>query len=92
MSSPHPTIAAWERDPHAGHYDAELNDWKMRVFWTPGPHDARGMFHWEATRDDAIKHSHEGFTEMEHAMADAEQVAALDAAKRSARLGTMING
>ena len=83
MSSAHPTISAWERDPHEGHYEAELHDWKLRVFWKRGDHHTRGLFHWEAERDEDTEHAHAGFTEMEAAMADAEHFAALDAAKRS---------
>ncbi len=86
MSSPHPTIKAWERDAHEGHYDAELHDWKLRVFWKASGHDTRGAFHWEASRDEETEHSHHGFVEMEHAMADAEGFAALDAVKRPAAI------
>jgi hypothetical protein len=83
MSSPHPTISAWTRDEQKGHYEAELHDWKLEVFWKSGGHGVRGLFHWEATRDELEEHSHEGFVEMEHAMADAEAFAALDARRRS---------
>jgi hypothetical protein len=92
MSSAHPTITAWERDPHEGHYDAELHDWKLRVVWKTGGHANRGMFHWEATRDEDSEHGHAGFVEIEDAMADAEHFAALDARKRSARIAAVTNG
>ena len=61
----------------------------LRVLWKRDGHDGRGMFHWEATRDEETEHGHDGFVEMEHAMADAEHFAARDAAKRSARIAAM---
>ena len=90
MSSPHPTISAWTRDTHEGFYEAELHDWKLKVFWKSGGHSERGMFHWEASRGEDTEHGHEGFTEMEGAMADAEAYAALDASKRSAQIAANI--
>src|SRR5690606_14110650 len=83
MSSPHPTISAWERDPHEGHYTAELHDWKLRVYWHSAGHATRGMFYWEATRDEDTAKGHGAFTEMEEAMADAEIFATHDAKRRS---------
>lgn len=91
MSSPHPTISAWTRDEHEGHYDAELHDWALRVFWKSEGHDSRGGFHWEATKDEDTEHGHHPFVEMEHAMADAEAFAALDARKRSAAISANID-
>jgi len=89
MSTPHPTISAWERDEHDGFYEAELHDWKLRVQWTPNKADVRGSFRWEAERadDDDTKKSSEGsYEEMEHAMAEAELFAAADAERRTAKI------
>ncbi len=85
MSAPHPTISAWQRSEEGG-YEAELHDWKLRVFWTPNTRERRGSFGWEATRDEHTEVGEEPFEEMEHAMAEAEHFAATDAAKRTQKI------
>lgn len=70
----HPTVSAWQRDEN-GNYEAEINGYRLKVWWAPAQgHDPRG-FRWEATGADGYRlfarHSHE---EMEVAMAEAETV------------------
>ncbi|MEZ4443040.1 MAG: hypothetical protein R3B72_28350 [Polyangiaceae bacterium] len=85
MSNPHPTISAWTRDAHEGHYQAELHGWTLTVRWLPGGAATRGMFRWEASRpDDKPAKAEEPVAEMEHAMALAEQFAQADADRRAA--------
>lgn len=93
MSHPHPTISAWQRDEHEGHYVAELHDWKLAVHWTPNSADRRGSFSWKAERD-GVKpvHGHEPFEEMEAAMADAEIFARRDADDRAAEASAGAEG
>ncbi len=92
MSHPHPTLSAWTRDDHDGHYAAELHDWKLEVRWspnkpnTPNEPGARGAFGWKAERDDNEHKGEQRFEEMEHAMVAAEAFSAADAQRRSAQL------
>lgn len=87
MSSPHPTISAWTRDEHEGHYEAQLHDWKLRVCWTPNEGDQRGSFYWTADRDgEKQRRSGDDFEECEHAMAHAEHFAHNDARQRTATI------
>ncbi|MEQ9318344.1 MAG: hypothetical protein RIF41_04260 [Polyangiaceae bacterium] len=93
MSHPHPTISAWQRDEHEGHYVAELHDWTLTVSWVPNSGDKRGYFAWAAERDGAkTAHSHEPFEEMEAAMADAEIFARTDADARAAKVSAGAEG
>lgn len=75
MSSPHPTISAWERDEHEGHYEADLFGWQLKVSWTPNKGATRGSFHWVAEQGADVHRSEHHFEEMELAMADAEHFA-----------------
>lgn len=80
----HPTISAWTRDPHEGHYTAELHDYKLVARWKPNKGDRRGSFYWTAERTGhKLIKSESHFEELEIAMADAEQFAALDARRRT---------
>lgn len=86
MSIRHPTISAWQRDAHTGHFETELHGWKLRVAWHPNTRERRGYFTWEASRDDVTRPSPDHYEELEEAMADAEIFAAADAARRSAAI------
>ena len=91
MSGAHPTISAWTRDEHEGHYTADLHDWTLKVSWTPNSDDGlvRGSFNWTATRQgQKPNHGHAPFEEMELAMAEAEHFAATDARMRARALTT----
>ncbi len=83
----HATISAWTRDPHEGHYTAELHDYKLVARWTPNKGDARGSFYWTAERPGHKPiRSESHFEELEVAMADAEAFAALDARRRASQV------
>lgn len=85
MSHPHPTISAWQRDEHEGHYVAELHGWTLTAAWTPNAGELRGSFHWKAERDgEKTVPSEEHYEELENAMADAEIFARGDADRRAA--------
>ena len=84
MSVRHPNIAAWSRDPHDGSYSAELGGFSLRVRWAPNTREARGGFAWEMARGgEKPSRAHERFEELEAAMADAEDVAREEVARRS---------
>ncbi|MBM4360300.1 MAG: hypothetical protein FJ096_19515 [Deltaproteobacteria bacterium] len=83
MSVRHPTISAWQRDHHDGSYTSEAAGFALRVTWTPNSRDARGSFAWTAEHDGKRPHrSHESFEELSAAMADAEEFARTEAARR----------
>ena len=83
MSVRHPTISAWQRDHHDGTYSSECAGFALRVEWSPNTADTRGSFHWTAEHDGAKAHrSHEHFEELEAAMADAEDFARREGARR----------
>ncbi len=75
MSTPHPTISAWERDPHEGHYQAELHGWLLKVEWVPNTADRRGSFTWSAEQGANTQKADHPSEEMELAMAEAEHFA-----------------
>jgi hypothetical protein len=95
MSHAHPTISAWQRDEHEGHYSAELHDWLLEVRWTPNQGAQRGSFHWIAKRKGAAdkpRRSEEHYEEMSSAMAEAEAFAAHEAAARTAAIAAKTAG
>ena len=70
----HATISLWQRAEDGG-YEAEKNEWKLHVAWTPESAGKRG-FSWEAHGpSDAKAKSTELYEEIELAMADAEAAA-----------------
>jgi len=90
MSGPHPTISAWQRDEHHGHYLATMHDWTLTVVWTPNSSKARGSFNWHAEHSDGEKqHGHHPFEEMSDAMADAEAFARKQARLRDWKIAQM---
>ena len=83
MSVKHPNISAWQRDAHEGHYNAEVAGYALTVRWSPNTREARGSFHWTAVSGSEKPHrSHGHFEEPESAMADAEDFARAEAARR----------
>ncbi len=84
MSVRHPTISAWQRDAHEGHYTTEVAGFALRVRWSPNTRDARGSFRWTAERSGEKPHpSHDHYEELEEAMADAELFARYETARRA---------
>lgn len=72
----HATVSLWQR-AEDGHYEAELNGWKLDVRWTSDTPGRRGGFDWEATGSPAAKASSAYRSEeIELAMAEAEAHAA----------------
>lgn len=82
----HATISAWQRDGHEGTYSASIDGWTLQVTWHPeGPGKRRG-FSWTAEDASGKRLSggqEEPIEEIENAM-----VAAEEAARHAARLGT----
>ena len=83
MSVRHPNITAWQRD-HDGSYSGELCGFTLRVRWSPNTREQRGNFYWQVSRSaEKARRSVEHFEELEAAMADAEEYAREEAARRA---------